>query len=57
MIEEDNNIKGSEIDKPDLWLKLICINCKQYFFVSGSAAVNLIKCPHCNSKNFDHVRK
>jgi len=57
MIEEDNNIKGSEIDKPDLWLKLICINCKQYFFVSGSAAVNLIKCPHCNSKKFDHVRK
>jgi hypothetical protein len=38
----------------DLFKTLHCKDCKKQFYVSGSAALVVISCTHCGSKNWQY---
>lgn len=41
------------MDAPDLYKKIVCLDCREIYFLSGSTPIVKIICPKCGSKNYD----
>jgi hypothetical protein len=41
-------------ENPDLFIRLWCFHCEKCFHISGSAPLNLIRCPHEKQEDKKH---
>jgi Zn finger protein HypA/HybF involved in hydrogenase expression len=41
------------MDAPDLYNKILCLDCREIYYLSGSTPLVKIICPKCGSKNYD----